>query len=233
MAKKHPTTESNPGAARRTMGEGEEETPWFPTDKLVESLVSAQERGAIGPGAIEDHIAHALGFAEACPELGFAATVLDLGTGGGLPGLVLAERFNRPRFLLLEGRTKRANRLRADVQALSLQERVHVVGERAEAAAHDKDLREQVDVVVTRSFARPGVTAECASPFLRPGGALVVSDPPEAITDRWPEDPLSELGLMVENRIVVPRAFTVLRRVGSCPERYPRRVGIPEKRPLF
>jgi 16S rRNA (guanine527-N7)-methyltransferase len=100
------------------------------------------------------------------------------------------------------------------------------------------------------------VTAECAAPFLSLGGALVVSEPPpssasafetrakrEAVAiattapeleERWPPGKLQELGFTaaVEWRAGGFR-YAVLRTERLCPERYPRRTGIPTKRPLF
>ena len=79
---------------------------------LVGVLAEAQlPAGAIGGGPIESHIAHALGFAVAWPTLGDSEWVLDLGSGGGLPGLVLAVHFPATRFVLLDGRAERARLL--------------------------------------------------------------------------------------------------------------------------
>lgn len=189
--------------------------------------------GAIGGGPIESHIAHALGFAVAWPTLGDSEWVLDLGSGGGLPGLVLAVHFPATRFVLLDGRAERARLLGEEVTRLGLDSRVEVVGERAELAARRPEWRGRFDTVVARSFGAPAVTAECGAGFLVVGGALVVSDPPGADPNRWPPGPLAELGLTHARSTANPFAFAVLRQVTACPDRYPRRVGIPAKRPIF
>ncbi len=97
--------------------------------------------------------------------------------------------------------------------------------------AHDPSLRGQFDLVVARSFGKPAVTAECAAGFLHVGGFLVVSEPPD-VTDetRWEPEGLAELGLEDSGQQV---GCQVMRAVSLCPERFPRRVGIPAKRPLF
>jgi len=115
-------------------------------------------------------------------------------------------------------------------------DRVRVVEGRAEALGRG-DLRGAADAVAARSFGPPATTAECAAPLLRPGGRLVVSEPPGAV-DRWPAEPLRELGLvpLAPPAPLVPSgqaSVRVLRQDAPCPARFPRRDGVPAKRPLF
>ena len=107
-----------------------------------------------------------------------------------------------------------------------------VEGQRAELAARGP-LRGQVDLVVARSFAAPGVTAECGGPFLRLGGRLVIAEPPGGQPDRWDADQLSLLGLDLGARVTGRTSYQILVQSGPCPDRFPRRVGVPAKRPLF
>jgi 16S rRNA (guanine527-N7)-methyltransferase len=93
-------------------------------------------------------------------------------------------------------------------------------------------MRGTVDGLVARSFGPPATTAECAAPLLAVGGLLVVSDPPDA-GDRWPVEGLALLGLVPVRRAETGPALQVLRQDVPCPDRYPRRIGIPAKRPLF
>jgi 16S rRNA (guanine527-N7)-methyltransferase len=137
-------------------------------------------------------------------------------------------------FVLLDGRTERANDLAAAVAELGLCQRVSVVGERAEEAAHRSGLRSTFDAVVARAFGPPAVTAECGAGFLVPGGILVVSEPPEdSKQERWPEKGISKFDLVLESTTSTPFHFAVLRSVAPLDLRYPRRVGIPAKRRLF
>ena len=77
------------------------------------------------------------------------------------------------------------------------------------------------------------MTAECAAPLVAVGGMVVVSEPPSSSEDRWPSDGLALVGLAVERTISEPVHLVSLRALAACPARYPRRVGVPEKRPLF
>jgi 16S rRNA (guanine527-N7)-methyltransferase len=163
--------------------------------------------------------------------------VLDLGSGGGLPGLVLATYRPQLELTLLEARQRACRFLREAVTALDLA-RVTVVEARAEDAARRPDLRESFDAVVARSFGPPAVTAECAVGFLRPGGRLVVSEPPgdqegDGAAVRWSQSGLEELGLSAPAPGAGAAAAYVLMEKRRSDDRWPRRVGIPAKRPLW
>jgi 16S rRNA (guanine527-N7)-methyltransferase len=167
------------------------------------------------------------------PERG---RVLDLGSGGGVPGLVLAVSRPALHVTLLEARARACRFLRQAVAELGLAA-VAVVEARAEEAARRDGLREVFDAVVARSFGPPAVTAECAVGFLRPAGRLVVSEPPLDDDDRaavrWPADGLATLGLGPAVRGGGPdAAFVTMQKIGGD-DRWPRRVGMPAKRPLW
>jgi 16S rRNA (guanine527-N7)-methyltransferase len=194
-------------------------------------LADARALGLLGPGAVAPQLDHARAFVRA---LGDVARVLDLGSGGGLPGFViLAERPDID-GVLLDATERRCDFLREASDRLGFGARAEVVCARAEDAARESRWREHFDVVTARSFGPPAVTAECAVGFLRPGGTVLVSEPPAPDPSRWPADGLARLGLLAEP---VPDAAPVhlirLRLVGSVEPRWPRRVGIPRKRPLW
>jgi 16S rRNA (guanine527-N7)-methyltransferase len=109
-----------------------------------------------------------------------------------------------------------------------------VVCARAEEAARAPQWRGSFDVVTARSFGPPAVTAECAVGFLRIGGALLVSEPPDPHPERWPADGLARLGLIAEPVPGTASAHLIrLRTSEAVDPRWPRRVGIPRKRPLW
>jgi 16S rRNA (guanine527-N7)-methyltransferase len=170
-----------------------------------------------------------------------AHRALDLGSGGGVPGLVLAEARPELSWVLLDAGRRRCRFLREAVAELGLTGQVEVVDDRAESAARRPELRDQMDVVVARSFGPPPVTAECAVGFLRLGGRLVVSEPPEAGKpsgtspngDRWPEDGLETLGLTRPRHGGGSGGSFAWFEKDRVDERWPRRVGIPAKRPLW
>ena len=203
-----------------------------PTSELLDVLEESRALGFLGPGPIRPQYDHALSFLEA---LAGRARVLDLGSGGGLPGLVLASELRETQFVLLDAQKRRCSFLSRAVDALALSDRVQVELGRAEELARREDLRGAFDAVVSRSFGSPAVTAECAVGFLAgPGSALVISEPPTGSSRRWPTDGLAQLGLRpAERRSGEHGTVQQVDVVESCSDRYPRRVGIPTKRPLF
>jgi 16S rRNA (guanine527-N7)-methyltransferase len=195
------------------------------------------------------HIAHAEGFAAAVASVAeersdvaeapwSTGPWLDLGSGGGIPGLVLAHGWPEREAVLLDSNTRRARFLTEAVAELGWQGRVRVVGERAEVAGRRPALRGAFSLVVARSFGPPPVVAECAAPFLRPGGVLVVSEPPgserhERVDQRWPRSGLDALGLIPLARWQGRFGYQLLRQAEPCPDRFPRRTGVPAKRPIY
>jgi 16S rRNA (guanine527-N7)-methyltransferase len=109
-----------------------------------------------------------------------------------------------------------------------------VVRGRAEEIGRAEEFREQFDLVTSRSFGAPAVTAECGASLLAVGGVMVVSEPPDE-GDRWPAEGLLPLGIIASDRrrFEDRYGYQVLRKQSPTPDRYPRRTGIPSKRPLF
>jgi len=220
---------------------------------LIDAFDEARRWGFLGEGPTDVHIAHAQGFADAAErglsypgadhdDEGHSSSTgpwMDLGSGGGIPGLVLAHRWAHRDGVLLDSNERRTRFLSEVIQALGWDHRIRVVNDRAEVAGRTESLRGSFSLVVARSFGSPPVTAECAAPFLRLGGILVVSEPPTppAVTGsnkaRWPEDALATVGL--EPIFLWRDAFgyQILRQRELCPDRYPRRIGVPAKRPLY
>ena len=193
-------------------------------------LEDARSLGFLGPGPVEPHLDHARGYMAAAP--GPPTVAVDLGSGGGVPGLALALWWPSSRWLLVEAQRRRAEFLTRALPALGLEGRVDVAAERAEAVGRDPQHRGAADLVVARSFAAPAVTAECAAPLLSPRGTLIVSEPPETVADdRWPADGLAPLGLERRAIAPAPRRFQAFMQVSPCPDRFPRRA--PHKRPLW
>ncbi len=162
---------------------------------VMGALAEARALGFLGPGPLEAHVASAESFAAAIGIVnGF---VLDMGSGGGVPGLLLASAHPDLRMVLLDNNRRRTSFLARVVAELGWAERVEVVRAAAEEAAHDPRWRRNFDVVLARSFGPPPLTAECAAGFLRLGGRLVVGEPPNPTPGRWPVDGLSLLGFEV------------------------------------
>jgi 16S rRNA (guanine527-N7)-methyltransferase len=184
---------------------------------------------------VEAHIGHSLGFAEAWARSGPGdppERSADLGSGGGVPALVLATVWPGTTLHLIESVQRRAGFLRRAVETLNL-EHVDVIQRRAEEVGRDRAFRGAFDLVTARGFGPPAVTVECAAPLLRIGGLLVASEPPEGDPERWPAPRLNVLGLGPARRMSAGARFAAFRQDAACPPRYPRRPGIPRKRPLF
>lgn len=196
---------------------------------LHRQLERARALGFLGPGPVDDHIDHARGFVRAIA--GVVGRVVDLGSGGGVPGLVLAVERPDLDLVLVDAMDKRCRFLEQAVAELGC-ERVEVVQARAEVVGRSP-LRGTADAVVARSFGPPAVTAECAAPLLRVGGHLVVSEPPGATGARWPGAGTALLGLEPTEVLSGPPTLQVLEQRTLCDARYPRREGQPAKRPLF
>lgn len=201
-------------------------------DELEAVLLESQRLGFLGPGPVMFHVEHAMGFMDLLPASG---RILDLGSGGGVPGLVLARRRLDLEVVLVDGMDRRCRFLVGATQQLGLGDRVTVICGRAEELAHRADLRGQFDAVVARSFGPPAVTAECGTGFVRrPGGELLVSEPPEPAPERWSPAGLQRLALELGSELHIGvTGIRVLRATGSLDLALPRRVGIPAKRPMF
>jgi 16S rRNA (guanine527-N7)-methyltransferase len=201
---------------------------------LLEVLGRARDRGFLGPGDPTEHVDHARGFAEvAAADAGVPERVADLGTGGGIPGLVLAVEWPAARVVLVESKVSRAAWLTQAVSRLDLGDRVEVCPVRAEELAHDPARRETFDLVTARSFAAPPVTAEIGTGLVAVGGVLVVSEPPDS-AGRWPEPELGDLGFGPAR---ISRAadahFACLSKVRPAPPDVPRLRGRTAKRPRW
>jgi len=204
--------------------------PW-----LSRALELSRARHFIGPADIADQISHAEGFV-GCWDDDAALPprrLLDIGSGGGLPGLVLLTRWSSP-TVLLDSMIRRTDFLREIFAWPDAPTGAVVVTQRAESAARREEFAESFDLVTARSFGPPAVTAECATRFLAIGGRLVVSEPPEETgTTRWEPAGLARLGLRSLGRRRHGAAFQVLEKIAATPDEFPRSVGTPGKRPLF
>lgn len=170
---------------------------------LTGVLNAAVEEGFLTTTAAKDGIAHSEGFLRpgahrALLEPGEDDLAIDLGTGGGLPGLVLAARTSA-RWVLVERSNRRSSFLVWATMELELGARVEVVNADASLLARS-GYRGQAALVTARSFASPAVTAEIGSAFLAVGGTLVISEPPSSDGNnsqtRWPASGIARLSLV-------------------------------------
>ena len=200
-------------------------------NELLRVLEASQAAGFLGPGPVTPHVEHAAAFAAAVAP---PRRALDLGSGGGVPALPLALTWEDADLTLVDAQLRRVRFLRGAVERLGLTDRVEVVHARAEDLARQPGHRGAYDVVTARAFGPPGRTAECGVGFLRPGGVLLVAEPPTVDDDRWPAAGLAGLGL-VDDGVVQGGTGAVRRLVcaGGAPAGVPRRSAAMQRSPRF
>tara|TARA_B110000014_G_C20013322_1_gene525452 strand:+ start:288 stop:911 length:624 start_codon:yes stop_codon:yes gene_type:complete len=204
---------------------------------LIETLEKARDYKFLGPVPIEEHLKNGKGFIEALLSLSqdhkSEQKVIDLGSGGGVPALVIAEQLPHWHFLLIERKIKRVEFLHWAVENLSFGTNITVFEGDAEIAARETKYENTANFVTARSFASPPVTAECGCRFLKKGGHLIVSEPPDT-RDRWSGVALSSLGLETIERLQSNYGtFQALELKNYPDQQYPRRSGAIKKNPLW
>lgn len=161
---------------------------------------------------------------------------VDVGSGAGLPGIPLKIAYPGMTGTLLDATAKRVHFLSHVIDTLPLTG-VEVRHGRAEDLARLPDLREQFDLVLARAIAPMPVLAELTLPFCRPGGHVVVHKTTGAAGEiekaRYAIDTLGgEIRDFIGSDPDSGRRLLVIAKVGPTPDGYPRRPGIPAKRPL-
>ncbi len=165
--------------------------------------------------------------------------LVDVGSGGGMPGLPLKIAFPALEVTLVESVGKKAAFLRETSEQLRLQD-VQVVAERAETAARNPTHRDAYDWATARALGPLAVVVELCAPFLAPGGLLVAQRAGDLDADLTAATPAFK-ALKLWTRVPIPihldglggrRGLIVGEKYTTTPETYPRRPGLPRKRPL-
>ena len=198
----------------RVTGHEEVQTRHF-VDSL--SIVSGLPDGALDPGV----------------------SLIDVGSGAGLPGVPLKIAYPETTVVLLEANGRKAAFLENLVRVLDL-EGVRVVRSRAEEAGHSRDLREAFDVAVSRAVAQLEVLVELTLPFCKVGGVTIAQKGADVSAElERARNAIHLLGggeaWTKEVRPTgspVSRSLVVTEKVVATLDRFPRRPGIPAKRPL-
>ncbi len=165
--------------------------------------------------------------------------LVDVGSGGGMPGLPLKIAFPQLRVTLVESIGKKAAFLKQTVQELGLHD-VEVVADRAETVARHAEHRDAYDWATARAVGSLPVVIELCAPFLAPGGLLVAQrsgDLDAELTLAAPAFKALRLWSRIPIWIDLPgldgkRGLIVGEKYASTPAAYPRRPGVPRKRPL-
>ena len=164
--------------------------------------------------------------------------LLDIGAGAGFPSLPMKILFPELDVTIIDSLNKRINFLHLLAEELGLSG-VHFYHGRAEDFAQDKAFRAQFDIVTARAVARMQVLSELTIPYLKVGGqllALKASNAPEELEEA--KNALNLLFSKVEDNLQYelpngdPRYITLVEKKKETPNKYPRKAGMPNKRPL-
>jgi 16S rRNA (guanine527-N7)-methyltransferase len=171
---------------------------------------------------------------------GSSINFIDIGTGAGLPGVPLRILWPTIRLVLLEATAKKAKFLEHLVARLGL-DSVEVVVGRAEVVAHEARYRERFDLVLSRAVAALPGLAELTLPFCAVGGVFItqkkgditreINQASRAIVVLGGK--IREVKTVELEELSDERSLVVIDKIKPTPDEYPRRPGIPEKRPLI
>ena len=173
------------------------------------------------------------------PQTLTSGRVVDVGSGAGLPGIPMKIAFPDMSLCLVDSMSKRTAFLAHLIEVLGLKG-VEIYTGRAEELAHRPDLREGFDGVFSRAVAKLRTLAELTLPFCRVGGVCVaqkqgdikgeLEEASRAIQTQGGS--LKEIKEVTLEGLIKPRVLVVLEKVSLTPSKYPRRPGMPAKRPL-
>ena len=165
-------------------------------------------------------------------------TLLDIGAGAGFPSLPMKILFPQLEVTIIDSLNKRIQFLHLLAEELGL-EGVHFYHGRAEDLGQDKAFRARFDLVTARAVARMQVLSELTIPFLKVGGRLIALKASQA------EDELAQaknalhllFAKVLDNVDYLlpngdPRSLTIVEKKKETPNKYPRKAGLPNKRPL-
>ena len=186
------------------------------------------------------HFLDSLSAAAALPAATLrSGAIIDIGSGAGFPGIPLKLAYPSMRATLVDATAKKTAFLAHICAALDLQDTTALNG-RAETLAHEPDLRERFDAVLARAVADAATLAELTLPFARVGGLVVLHKKGDIRAElERAQCAIETLGgaLREVKPVHIPglndgRALVVLEKIRHTPAKYPRRPGIPAKRPL-
>ena len=158
--------------------------------------------------------------------------VVDIGSGGGLPAVPLALALPQVQFTLLEANARKCAFLEHVAVVLELRN-VGVLGGRAEELGHLPAVREQFDRAISRAAAPAAVLLELALPFVTTGGDLIAE---VSAVDLQQLDQAARLlgggAPRLERPVAGGTALLVVQKLAPTPAKFPRRPGLPNRRPL-
>ncbi len=187
---------------------------------------------------MKKHFVDSLSLVKVC-NLKEDLSLLDVGTGAGFPGLVLKIAFPDLQVVLMDALNKRVHFLREVIGKLDLRG-VEAVHGRAEDFARQEGFREKFDICVSRAVANLSTLSEYCIPFVKLGGCFVSYKSEKTLEEMEEgEYAISLLGGVVEHQTEfylpdsdIYRNLVTIRKQKNTPEKYPRKAGLPLKKPL-
>ena len=169
-----------------------------------------------------------------------AKKYIDIGSGGGFPGLAYAITHPSSEIYLIDSSNKKAKALNHIKTKLKLKNKINISNQRIESLAHEQTYRNKFDICTTRAVASPDIVSEYILPLLNPNGIGIL------YCGKWTSEKeqrlnksLNLLKGSVQNikKLILPknkgeRNIIFIQPTGKCPEIYPRKIGKPTKYPL-
>lgn len=173
-------------------------------------------------------------------DINVITNVIDIGTGAGFPGIPLKIAFPNLKMTLLDSLNKRVNFLQTVIDKLELTD-IEAIHGRAEDFAKQENHREQYDLCVSRAVANLSTLSEYCLPYVKIGGRFISYKSEklaEEITSA--KKAITILGGRINNQIefTIPnsdiyRNLLVINKYENTPDKYPRKAGLPEKKPIL
>jgi len=165
---------------------------------------------------------------------------IDIGSGGGFPGLAYAITHPKSEIYLLDSSKKKVTALKEVKKQLQLKNKITILQQRVESLAHDKSYRHKFDICTTRAVGSPDIVSEYIIPLLKPNGLGIL------YCGRWTSEKEEKLNkslnklngsIQKKQTIELPhnkgeRNIIFIKTESECPDKYPRGVGKPAKYPL-
>jgi 16S rRNA (guanine527-N7)-methyltransferase len=202
-------------------------------ERLLETNRSFNLTAITDPAeAFRKHVLDSLTLLPDLQQLAAGASVVDVGSGGGLPAIPLAIALPQLKFTLLEATAKKARFLGEVAVELGL-DNVRVACDRAESFGRGLE-RETFDAATSRAVSRLPVLLELTLPLLRVRGVSLAIKGAQALLEiEEAENALKQLQARVEEVRKTDTGIVLkVRKTGQTPARYPRRAGEPKKMPL-
>jgi 16S rRNA (guanine527-N7)-methyltransferase len=165
--------------------------------------------------------------------------ILDVGTGAGFPGIPLKIAIPDIKLTLIEATAKKTEFLNYIISLLGLKD-VKIITGRAEEVAHMTKYRAGFNIVISRAVAQLAVLAELTLAFCSPGGIVIAPKKGDVLKEVEEAlkaidtlgGSLREVRLVELDELIDDRYLVIIDKMSPTPDKYPRRSGIPEKRPI-